>query len=148
MCHLKYLATILLFVFSFVCSATATAQNISDSHIKANVPETLEQFDKIMKRDLNEYFKNSFGNSLKVEYELLRRGPTQSGIAYPKFYAWVTVWKGKAIVTEGAVRVASIEKTHIEVTHFISKSEILQNHNVIEHVFPKVLEASLMEKAK
>jgi hypothetical protein len=61
---------------------------VAQSHIDANVPSA-EQFHSLLKRDLQAFFSNRHGSSVTVSYELLRDGPTQTGIAYPKYYAWV-----------------------------------------------------------
>ncbi|MDA0339877.1 MAG: hypothetical protein O2910_08615 [Proteobacteria bacterium] len=61
---------------------------ISQSHIDANVPSS-KDFDAFFRRDLEAYFTLPPNYDVKLEYELLRDGPTQTGLAFPKFYAWV-----------------------------------------------------------
>lgn len=71
--------------------ALPQAAELPRTHVDTNVPET-EEFDRILGRDLDSYFRSRTGeSSLSIDYELLRLGPTQSGTAYPKFYAWVQV---------------------------------------------------------
>jgi len=107
---------------------------ISRSHIDANVPAP-EDFDKFMRRDLTDYFAATF-KGLPVQYELLRDAPTQSGVAYPKYYLWVTIGGGKSPQQRGAVRVAAIEKKRFEVSDFISEDAIKQDPTGIYRVFP------------
>ena len=91
-------------------------QDIQRSHIEANVPGPGE-FEKLLKRDLASYFAQARKKkNLPVEFELLRDGPTQSGVSYPKFYAWVRIAGGKSPEDRGAVRLAAIEKKRFEVT--------------------------------
>lgn len=107
---------------------------ISRSHIDANVPAA-EDFDKFMRRDLAGYFAATF-KDLPVHYELLRDGPTQSGVSYPKFYLWVTIGGGKSPQQRGAVRLAAIERKRFEVSDFISEDEVKKDPTGIYRVFP------------
>jgi hypothetical protein len=107
---------------------------ISRSHIDANVPAA-EDFDKLMRRDLAGYFAATF-KGLPVQYELLRDAPTQSGVAYPKFYLWVTIGGGKSPQQRGAIRVAAIEKKRFEVSDFISEDTVKKDPTGIYRVFP------------
>ena len=113
---------------------------ISRSHIDANVPAAGD-FDRFMLRDLAGYFAATFKDQ-PVHYELLRDGPTQSGVSYPKFYLWVTVGNGKSPQQRGAVRVAAIEKKRFEVSDFISEDAVKKDPSGIYRVFP----ASVCEK--
>ena len=142
-----YKSIIILVVTLIAWPVTLYAQNISESHVRANVPDTIQQFEIIMKRDLNNYFTQSFGSNINIKFTLLRNAPTQSGIAYPKFYAWITVLSNKAIINEGAVLVASIKKERIEVYQYITKNEIILNNKVIEGVFPEALETIILSTA-
>src|SRR4051794_8753623 len=62
---------------------------IGNSHIEGNVPKP-EHFHQYLGRDLRTYFCAD-RPQCSVRYELLRNGPTQSGVSYPKFYLWVTI---------------------------------------------------------
>ena len=95
------------------------------SHIEANVPEE-KLFAAFLKRDLVSYFQSAgFPAARSARFELLRDAPTQSGVAYPKYYAWAQAYEGPQLVAEGAVRVAAIARTHFEVTDFIPRSALL-----------------------
>jgi hypothetical protein len=101
-----------------------------------------------MERDLEEYFRKRVKAPIKVTYELLRDGPTQTGIAYPKFYVWVKVTRGKKQIDEGAVRLAAIEKKYFDVTDFLSITEIKSNPEAIYKVFPRPVCDKIMAKLK
>src|SRR5690242_21832060 len=78
--------TVSLLLRPFFASPTSLAL----SHIEAHVPSERE-FDAFLTRDLEHYFTTKEKKNVTVTYELLRDMPTQTGIAYPKFYAWVIV---------------------------------------------------------
>jgi hypothetical protein len=122
---------------------SAWAQSLSQNPIEANVPAEAE-FDALLTRDLRAYFST---RATSVSYELLRQAPTQSGIAYPKFYAWVRLFNGAKVVDEGAVRVAAIERVRFEITHYFSKAAIVQNPSAIEQVFPSALLPDIRNRA-
>lgn len=129
----------LLFLF-FAVTGLALAQN---SHVEGHVPEPAV-FDQHLKRDLKAYLKTP-----GVHYELLRQGPTQSGVAYPKFYLWVQALdaKGKPTMT-GAARVAAMDKSHFEVTHFIAAESIRIEPSQLDSIFPKALVPAILKRAR
>jgi hypothetical protein len=111
-------------------------RDIQRSHIEANVPAPAD-FDKLLRRDLENHFAElRKKKGLRVEYELLRDGPTQSGVAYPKFYAWVRVAGGSSPDDRGAVRLTAIEKKRFAVTDFVSERTIKTEPDGITRLFP------------
>jgi hypothetical protein len=106
---------------------------IQESHIDANVPAASE-FDQYLQRDLKSYFSGA-----NVTVDLLRRGPTQSGVAYPKFYAWVRAVAPGAPPVEGAVRVEAVDGQKFIITHFLSVQEIRFNPSHVDAIFPPPL---------
>jgi len=78
-----------------------------------------------------------------VEYELPREGPTQTGIAYPKYYIWVKCFKGQKVASEGAVRLAAIEQKGFEITDFVSCEQIRASQSVVLIFPPDVAEKVL-----
>jgi hypothetical protein len=108
---------------------------VQQSHIEGNVP-ALAEFDQVLKRDLAAYFASGSVDSPVVEYELLREGPTQSGVAYPKYYVWVRVDSGGSDTREGAARLAAIGRERFEMTDFLSREEISADPSGIYKVFP------------
>jgi len=147
---MKYIVSL---VFCFLCAAlSANAQllnplsEVQKSHIEENVPPE-ETFNSILNRNLIQYFQSNFKNTkLKISYQLLRATPTQSGVSYPKYYAWVTVKSETGIVLEkGAVRLAAIEKVRFEVTNFVSSKEIQVAPEKLDPVFPSLLIPNIKE---
>ena len=113
-------------------------QDVRSSHVDANVPDSAD-FERFLRRDLADYFAKARKRNVSVEYEPLRRGPTQSGDAYPKFYLWVTIGGGKSPQDRGAVRVAAIDKKRFEVTDFVSEEAVLSDPQGIYRIFPGVV---------
>jgi hypothetical protein len=129
------------------CGVACNAQNsIADSHIEANVPKG-ELFDRYLKRDLTSYFCRD-AKECRVDYELLRKGPTQTGISYPKYYLWVRHFSGQQIVSEGAVRIAAIDQSRFEITRFLSAKEILASKDEVRSIFPAPLVSNIIERAQ
>lgn len=129
----------------FISVLTLTSCDLL-GHLSANVPD-FAHFDQFLNRDLRLYFQKAHPDLTEVRFELLRRVATQSGVAYPKFYAWVKVYKGKQVIDEGAIRIAAIEKTSFQVTHYLSKEEIKKDPGAIDSVFPALLCPGIIERA-
>src|SRR5262249_39636124 len=72
-----------------------------------------------------------------IEFEMLREGPTQSGVSYPKFYVWVRIAGGRSIDDRGAVRVAAIDRERFDVTDFLSERAILTEPTRRYRIFPE-----------
>ena len=137
----------LLVIVPSLTMAQSPFGEIQRSHIDGNVPPP-EVFNKLLKRDLLTFFKKDIGDTVKnVKFKLLRNGPTQSGVAYPKYYLWAVVKNKTKVITKGAVRVAAIEKTHFEITHFISEEEIHKNPDRLKLIFPSVLVPTILSAA-
>ena len=114
--------------------AACVADPIQQSHIDGNVPAPAD-FHRLLQRDLDAYFR---GKGSSVRYEMLRDGPTQSGVAYPKFYAWVSITPSTSgSPLEGAVRLAAIDKLKFEVTEFYSTDAMRSSPEQIYAVFPR-----------
>ena len=147
MTNLMHTVTIVLLVT--LCASVGACQSVGDSiaesHVKANVPEE-KDFDVFMKRDLTEYFKEAKKQSVVIEYELLRKGATQSGTAFPKFYAWVIVRVDGKLIEEGAVKVAAMEKKRFAVYDYLSRSEIEGDVGRLSQIFPAPVTDKIKEK--
>lgn len=123
-------------------------QEVQQSHISGNVPSSGD-FEPFLRRDLLSHFRKELPSTDKVVFEFLRQGPTQVGVAYPKFYLWAgALDKDEQLLAEGAVRVAAIEKTQFEVTVFLSSEIILAAPDQVGQTFPKALLEKILEKAK
>jgi len=112
-----------IIAWHFDLMPAATIAQIQSSHLEANVPDHSD-FDRFLKRDLVAYFSDKFSGPTSVEYELLRKAPTQAGTAFTKYYVWVRVSANGAIRREGAARVAAIGRERFEVTDFLAREEI------------------------
>ncbi len=122
---------------------------IQKSHVSENVPENVS-FESYLKRDLQAFFKNHFNrDDIVIESDLLRKGATQSGVAYPKFYSWIKILDSSGkIVERGATRIAAVEKDHFEVTHFFEASKIISDPESVRSVFPKALLEKIQDLAQ
>ena len=139
---LRYSKAFLAACFIAFCTS-ACGDPIADSHIKANVP-ACGQFSNLLARDLQSYFQ-----AASVDYELLRQGPTQTGISYPKYYLWVKVRNSSGgLSSEGAVRVAAIDQARFEVTNFLPAQDIRAKPTAVEQIFPRPLVESILSRAK
>ncbi len=133
------IAVITLFIIGVSIAGFAYfgLRGIPESHIEGNVPDE-SVFNQYFLRDLTTYFKQKVGKEVSVRYELLRDGPSQSGLAYPKYYAWVTVvsLSDNSVIQLGAVYIAAINKEYFQVDDFISKKEIEENPDTLNQIFP------------
>jgi hypothetical protein len=120
--------------------------SVEESHIGGNVP-VAETFDVVLARDLGAYFASRGLTDPQITYELLRRGPTQSGVAYPKFYLWVSAASGQGDVMAGAVRVAAIDRVRFEITDFVARADIVKNPDGLASIFPAALLPAIRAKA-
>src|SRR6059058_2549398 len=145
MMKLSIAVSLVLFAGVVITYAQRQGESIAESHIRANVPDE-KDFDKFLKRDLEQYFKDTMQKTVTVEFELLRKGPTQTGIAYPKFYAWVTIRDGVKVIDQGAVRVAAVEKKHFDVTDFVSEADIKDAPMILDRIFPKPVADKIRER--
>ena len=133
-----------LFIFS-TCQAQTSKdsanqkiiQEIQQSHIDGNIPDK-DKFDSLLKRDLEKYFSTSYG-PITVKWEFLRDGPTQSGASYPKYYLWTEINSEQKLVSEGAVRVAAIDKTRFDITNYVDINQIKDKNVDIYSIFPRAV---------
>jgi hypothetical protein len=130
-------AALTIFLLLTVQSGAEQAlKDVQLSHIEANVPAPGD-FNRFLLRDLGAYFvRTRKQKSVSVDFELLRDGPTQSGISYPKFYVWVRLDGGKSSDDRGAARIAAVERKQFEITDFVSEQEIRSDKDAIYSAFP------------
>jgi hypothetical protein len=146
--HRKLLALVVLLAAPAVAQeipperAEEIIRDIQQSHIDGNVPPEAD-FDRLLRRDLVAYFASPDGPAPDVSYELLRKGPTQTGIAYPKFYAWVSIRRAGRPTREGAVRLAAIDRQRFEIMQFVDQSEIRRDPSGLDQVFPPPVAAAI-----
>lgn len=125
---------VLVFVV-YMAYGIYSLRDIGISHVEDNVPNE-ENFDIFLERDLNKYFSKKSEKEVSVKYELFRNNPSQSGLAYPKYYIWVNIYEGVNLIGQGAVRVAAMEKEYFRVTDYLSKNEIELTPNMVYDIFP------------
>ncbi|MBC8136333.1 MAG: hypothetical protein H8F28_10645 [Fibrella sp.] len=118
---------------------------IQASYIEGNVP-VAKDFEAFLSRDLRTYFKARLKKPVEVKYEPLRNGATQSGVSYPKYYLWVTVFVNKKMMTQGAVRVAAVDKKRFDITDFLSVSELRKSPEAIDSTFPIPVGVKIRER--
>ncbi len=68
--------------------------------LKRTLPED-SQFASLLTGRLELLFRNSSTKPVTVKFELLRKVATQSGVSYPKFYAWVKVYAEGKLLKHG-----------------------------------------------
>jgi hypothetical protein len=121
--------------------------DLLQSHIDANVPPD-SLFDRFLRRDLAKYFRPSLGPDLTVQFDLLRRGPTQVGIGYPKFYLSVQITRDRQLLKKGYVCVAAMEREEFFITAFIPQAAVLADSTVLDSVFPALVRAEIMARIR
>lgn len=133
-------------LFALLVAASVFLSACDNSHVSGNVPAK-DDFRPFLIRDLTTYFQRDHGNGISVDYELLRDVPTQVGVAYPKFYIWVTVTKPDKSVVDGAARIAAIDTQEFDVTTFIPRRDIVADPTQLARVFPQALLEKIQTKA-
>lgn len=123
-----------------------TMQDLQSAHITANVPADAD-FEAFLVRDLTAYFVGQGVPAPTVTYELLRDGPTQSGVAYPKYYVWAKAVGSDGTVVEGAARTAAIGRTRFEITDFVTRQAITADPESLSLVVPAALRDATVERA-
>jgi hypothetical protein len=143
----KSIVSVIVPIILLLALAPTVETSAQSSHVVANVPDA-KDFQTFLKRDLLAFFRaQGATDATTVDYQLLREEATQSGVSFPKFYAWVSVNSGDSIVAEGAVRLAAIERTHFSVTHFVAKSKAIESRALVESIFPKPLIDAILDLA-
>jgi len=104
-------------------------------------------FRQTLQRDLDTYFAGGEPTPIHVTYELLRDGPTITGVAYPKYYAWVQIRAGEELRRVGVVRLAAVNDT-FEVTHFLPATAISSDTSIVGAVFPAPLVSNIVKRAR
>lgn len=136
--HLVGFALIILFSAVACASQPAAPQSISRSHIDANIPAAAD-FEPFMERDLATYFSAAHGRPVTVTYQLLRSAPTQSGMSFPSFYAWVRISAAGAEIDQGAVEVDALYRKQFEVTYYASHADIFQDPDELYQHIPRAI---------
>jgi hypothetical protein len=120
---------------------------VAPSHIEGHVPPAAE-FSELLHSDLATYLAKTYGAPRTIQVMLLREGPTQSGVSLPKYYVWVRFQRPDATFIEGAARVAAVDKTHFEVTDFLTAEQVVNAPTILSTVFPEPLREEILRRAK
>jgi hypothetical protein len=102
--------------------------------------EAIAKFNMELNDDLKTYLSDKYSPDTHFKYELLREGPTITGVAMPKYYIWVTVYnKDNSIIEQGAMRIADDRDYfgHFSITDFLLIEEVRSNHRKIYKIFPE-----------
>ena len=121
-------------------------RSVQQSHIDANVPP-VSAFDALLRRDLLAWAQASGLQASRVDYQLLRQAPTQSGVALPKYYAWLKLIGDAAPVQQGAARIAAFDQQRFEVTTFLSAAQIQLQPDAVGNSFPAALLPDILRLA-
>ena len=119
---------------------------IQASQTEGNVPDE-PTFSRLLQRDLSAFFAAKGFGRPAVQFELLRRAATQSGVAYPKYYLWVRVHSANGRRVAGAVRAAAVERRRFEITDFLSVGEIAREPERVGSIFPAPLVEGIVARA-
>ncbi|MFO1457762.1 MAG: hypothetical protein U1G08_00015 [Verrucomicrobiota bacterium] len=139
-------ALALLALALFVWAGHRRPPEVAVGHVAANDPGT-HVFRAFLIRDLTAYLKPIHGDKLALDYELLRDGPTQSGLAYPKYYLWLNATNDAGMVMEGVARVAAVDQKGFRVTDFVSRSDVISHPESLTRIFPQALIEKIQAKA-
>ena len=142
-----YLALTLWFAVVGNVPAQSMPEALQNNHIEANVPPE-DVFFAYLERDVLAYLQAEIAPSIAtVKTTLLREAPTQSGLAYPKFYLWVVATSKDGTVIEGAARVAAVDRIGFEITTFLSSKEINAEPQAVASTFPALLVPDIESRA-
>lgn len=119
-----------------------------DSYDKSAVDANQKDLSPNFALTLKEYFRLKTSKNVTIQFDLLRKGGTETGIAFPKYYAWVEIFEGTSRIERGAVRVAEVDTGKYEVTHYLADSEIESDPDIVYSIFPKELGDRIIKKVK
>ena len=84
-----------------------------------------------------------------VKVELLRDGPSQSGVALPKYYIWIEKLNSKGVLMEeAAARIAAIDRDHFDVIQYYDRKRLETETDLVSKVFPQDVYAKIVAKLK
>jgi len=65
-----------------------------------------------------------------------------------KFYVWAKCFVGERLQTEGAARLAAIDKKEFQITDFLTRSQISDSPQQVAVIFPAPLVKNVLQRAK
>jgi hypothetical protein len=121
---------------------------LQKSHIDANVPDQ-KDFDRILNRDITKYVIDPKDKDITVKIELLRDGPSQSGVALPKYYIWIEKRNAKGeLMEEAAARIAAVNRDHFDVVQYYDRKRLETEQELVSKVFPDDAFQKILAKLK
>lgn len=125
-----------------------TMAEVQASHVEANAPSEAN-FVEQLQRDVRAYLATNGLPAKSVKIELLRKGATQSGVSYPKYYIWIRAADEEAKRRiEGAMRVIAIERTRFDITDFTPADSIRSDPAQLASIYPALLIPAIQQHAK
>jgi hypothetical protein len=121
-------------------------QQLQASHISANAPPA-SSFSRILERDVRAYLAAHRLPSRKVRIEPLRKGATQSGVSYPKYYIWVRATGAAKHHVEGAMRIVAIDQARFEVTDFTPADMVRSDPASLAAIYPSPIIPGIRQHA-
>ena len=116
------------------------------SHISANAPPDAS-FVVLLQRDVRAYLVANRLPSQTLAIEPLRKGATQSGVSYPKYYIWMRAADKAGHHIAGAMRVAAIDRVRFDVTDFTPAASIRSNPTSLASIYPALLIPAIRQHA-
>ena len=104
-------------------------------------------FDQELSWAILVYFTTNQSSTVGISYELLRKEPTITGLAYPKYYVWVEVRSDWKLVQAGAARLAAFRGS-LAVTDFLSAEAIRSDTTTVAAIFPMALIHGITRRAR
>ena len=117
------------------------------SHISANVPPDTS-FMAFLERDVRAYLVANHIPLKSLQIELLRKGPTQSGVSYPKYYIWICGVDEAGHHINGAMRVAAIDRVRFDITDFTPATSIQSDPTSLASIYPALLIPAIRQHAE
>jgi hypothetical protein len=119
---------------------------IQASHIDANVPPEAS-FGTFLQRDVRAHLVAGGQPSGTLEIELLRKGPTQSGVSYPKYYLWIRAAGDTGQRVEGAMLVAAVDRVRFNILKFTPAASVRSDPSSLAAIYPALLIPDILKRA-
>ena len=152
--NIRNRAFLILVLLITVMAVSVRAQNedpmaaLRQGHIDANVPDP-KDFDRILNRDITKYVTDRADKDITVKVELLRDGPSQSGVALPKYYIWIAKRSAKGVLMEeAAARIAAVNRDHFDVVQYYDRKRLENETDLVSKVFPDDVYTKILAKLK
>ena len=102
-----------------------------------------ERFEAAILSDL----KQQHPQLTRIEAQLLRDGPTITGIAVPKYYLWARLFTKDRQFDAAAIRLAD-DAGAVHVLQIIDREAIRRQPNALRSIFPAVLVPKILALAE